>query len=154
MTMPEAGTLAPDFTAPSDGGADVTLSALRGRWVVVYFYPRDNTPGCTIEAQEFRDLYPSFRKRNAEVLGISADSVKSHCGFRDKFALTFPLLSDPDRTVLQAWGAYGPKVMYGKQTLGILRSTFLVGPDGRIARAWPRVKVAGHAAEVLAAIPT
>ncbi len=146
------GQLAPDFALPSSDGGTVSLASLRGSLVVVYFYPRDNTPGCTIEAEAFRDAGPAFAKLGARIFGVSKDSIASHCKFRDKFKLTFPLLSDADGAVLTAYGAWGQKVMYGKPMLGIIRSTVLIGDDGRVLAHWPKVSVKGHADEVLAAV--
>ena len=146
------GQLAPDFALPSSDGDTVSLASLRGTLVVVYFYPRDNTPGCTIEAEAFRDAGPAFAKLGARIFGVSKDSIASHCKFRDKFGLNFPLLSDADGAVLTAYGAWGEKVLYGKPMLGIIRSTVLIGEDGRVLAHWPKVSVKGHADEVLAAV--
>ena len=146
------GQLAPDFALKSSDGDTVSLLSLRGSLVVIYFYPRDNTPGCTIEAEAFRDASPTFAKLGARIFGVSKDSIASHCKFRDKFKLNFPLLSDPDGTMLAAYGAWGQKVMYGKSMLGIIRSTVLIGEDGRVLAHWPKVSVKGHADEVLAAV--
>jgi peroxiredoxin Q/BCP len=139
-----AGLPAPDFELESDGGGRVSLADFEGKWLIVYFYPKDNTPGCTREAQAFTAAVAGLKKLGASVVGISKDSVKSHCGFRDKFGIRFPLLSDPDLAVHKAYGAWGLKTMYGKKVEGTIRSTFLVGPDGTIARAWRSVKVDGH----------
>ena len=128
------------------------LADQRGHPVVLYFYPRDNTPGCTVEAQDFRAAMPQFKKLGVTVLGVSKDSIASHCKFRDKYELNFPLLSDPEGKVLEAYGAWGDKVMYGKKMKGIIRSTVLIGADGKVAQHWPKVSVKGHAAEVLEAI--
>jgi peroxiredoxin Q/BCP len=141
----EAGEPAPDFELESDGGGRVSLADFEGKWLIVYFYPKDNTPGCTREAQAFTASGPRLAKLGAAVLGISKDSVKSHCGFRDKIGIRFPLLSDPDLAAHKAYGAWGMKTMYGKKVEGTIRSTFLVAPDGTIARAWRSVKVDGHA---------
>ena len=146
------GQLAPDFALKSSDGDTVSLLSLRGSLVVIYFYPRDNTPGCTIEAEAFRDASPTFAKLGAGIFGVSKDSIASHCKFRDKFKLNFPLLSDPDGTMLAAYGAWGQKVMYGKSMLGIIRSTVLIGEDGRVLAHWPKVSVKGHVDEVLAAV--
>ncbi len=147
------GSAAPDFTLTADDGSTVTLSALRGRPVVVYFYPRDDTPGCTTEACDFRDRKAEWAEQfGATVLGISGDSVAAHVRFKTKYGLTFPLLSDPDKSTLAAWGAFGTKVMYGKQVQGIIRSTYLVDAQGNIAAAWPKVSVKGHVDQVLAAL--
>ena len=148
----QVGAPAPKFELESDDGARRTLLDFKGKWLVLYFYPRDNTPGCTREAQDFSAAAGRLRKLGAEVVGVSKDSVKSHCGFRDKFALRFPLLSDPDLVAHKAYGAWGKKMMYGKTIEGTLRSTFLVAPDGTVARIWRSVKVDGHAEAVLDAI--
>ena len=148
----EVGKKAPAFTLESSDGGSVKLADLAGKTVVLYFYPRDNTPGCTVEAQEFRDAVPALKKLGAIVLGVSKDSIASHVKFRDKFELSFPLLSDPDGKVLESYGAWGEKSMYGKKMMGIIRSTVLVGKDGKIARHWPKVSVKGHVAAVLEAV--
>ncbi len=140
----KAGDKAPNFDLESDGGERVSLRAFAGKWVIVYFYPKDNTPGCTREAQAFSSAAPRLQKRGASVVGVSKDSVKTHIGFRDKIGIRYPLLSDPDLDVHRAYGAWGMKTMYGKKVEGTIRSTFLIGPDGLIARAWSAVKVDGH----------
>jgi peroxiredoxin Q/BCP len=150
--MLEVGKKAPAFTLESSDGGKLKLSDHAGKIVVLYFYPRDNTPGCTVEANEFNAALPALKKLGAVVLGVSKDSITSHCKFRDKFGLGFPLLSDPDGGVLEAYGAWGDKVMYGKKMKGILRSTVLIGKDGKVAQHWPKVSVKGHAAAVLEAI--
>lgn len=150
--MIEVGKKAPAFTLESSDGGKVKLSDFAGKPVVVYFYPRDNTPGCTVEAQDFRDAAPALKKLGAVVLGVSKDSIASHCKFRDKYELNFPLLSDPDGKVLEAYGAWGEKNMYGKKMMGIIRSTVLIGKDGKVAQHWPKVSVKGHAAAVVDAI--
>lgn len=146
------GELAPDFTLPADRGGEIVLSALRGRPVVVYFYPKDDTSGCTKEAQAFTELLPEFEKRGAVVIGISPDSVKAHEKFRAKYDLGVELASDPEKTALAAWGVWVEKSMYGRSYMGVERSTFLVAADGRIAALWRKVKVPGHAAAVLKAL--
>jgi peroxiredoxin Q/BCP len=146
------GDAAPDFTLEGDDGKKHTLSALRGKNVVVYFYPRDETPGCTIEAHDFARAKDQFARRSAVVLGVSRDSIASHCRFRDKHSLNFTLLSDPDAKVIARWGAWGEKNMYGNKSMGIVRTTVVVGPDGRVRRVFPRVKVAGHVEAVLASL--
>jgi len=151
MTL-TAGQPAPSFTLPSSDGGTLALDDLRGTIVVLYFYPKDDTPGCTIEAQDFRDALPALRELGATVLGVSKDSIASHCRFRDKYQLTFPLLSDADGAVLTAYGAWGEKNMYGKIVTGIIRSTVLIGADGTVVRHWPKVSAKGHAAEVVAAV--
>jgi peroxiredoxin Q/BCP len=147
-----AGDVAPDFVLPDDRGTVHRLSDRRGRWTVVYFYPKDDTPGCTTEACGFRDLHAEIEGLDAVVWGVSPDGASSHAAFRAKFGLPFTLLSDPDHAVAERYGAWGTKVLYGRTSSGIIRSTVLVGPDGTVARVWPRVKADGHAAEVLAAI--
>ncbi|HVV88269.1 MAG TPA: peroxiredoxin [Kofleriaceae bacterium] len=151
MTL-DAGQSAPSFTLPSSDGGTLALDDLRGSVVVLYFYPRDNTPGCTIEAQEFRDALPELKALGAVVLGVSKDSIESHCKFRDKFGLTFPLLSDADGSVLAAYGAWGEKVLYGRPMTGIIRSTTIIDRDGKVLRHFPKVSAKGHAAQVLAAV--
>ena len=150
--MVEVGKKAPAFALESSDGGKVKLADLAGKIVVLYFYPRDNTPGCTVEAEGFRDAVPALKKLGATVLGVSKDSIASHCKFRDKYSLNFPLLSDPDGAVLEKYGAWGEKVMYGKKLMGIIRSTVVIGPDGKIKKLFPKVKVDGHAEEVLAAL--
>lgn len=149
MTTPSLlGLSVPDFEAPATGG-DFKLSALKGRKVVLYFYPKDNTPGCTTEGQNFRDKYAEFRAAGAEIFGISRDSLKSHAGFKAKMAFPFELISDPDEKVCLMFDVMKLKNMYGKQVRGVERSTFLVDADGKVAREWRGVKVAGHVDEVL-----
>jgi peroxiredoxin Q/BCP len=152
--MLSEGDKAPAFALESDSGAKVTLKeALASHEaVVLYFYPKDSTPGCTREAQGFAEAKRKLAAAGAAVLGVSKDSIKSHCGFRDKYALNFPLLSDPDLSVHKAYGAYGEKTMYGKKVEGTIRSTFLIGADGKIARAWRNVKVDGHVDQVIDAL--
>jgi len=145
------GDKAPPFDLPSDSGDNVKLGDYAGKTFVLYFYPKDNTPGCTREAQAFTKLLPKFKKAGVDVLGVSKDSVASHCGFRDKLKLKVPLLSDPELEVHKAYGAYGDKVMYGKKVKGVIRSTFLI-EKGKVKRAWGSVKVDGHAEAVLAAV--
>ena len=146
------GTKVADFTAPATGGAPFTLSAHKGHPVVLYFYPKDNTPGCTTEGEQFRDLYAAFRKQGAVVVGVSRDSLKSHEGFKAKMAFPFELLSDADEALCKAFDVIRMKNMYGKQVRGIERSTFLIGPDGTVVCEWRKVKVDGHAQEVLDAV--
>jgi thioredoxin-dependent peroxiredoxin len=152
MTMPEPGTAAPEFALPDAAGALRHLSDQRGRWTIVYFYPKDDTPGCTTEACQFRDLFPEVQEGDADVWGISPDSASSHRRFLAKFELPFTLLADQDHAVAEAYGAWVMKTNYGRDYMGIQRSTFLVDPDGVVVRSWPRVKADGHAAEVLAAL--
>ena len=142
--MVEKGSPAPDFTLPSDDGGDVTLSELRGRKVVLYFYPRDDTPGCTVQACDFRDALPRFEGVDAQVLGVSADTLDSHAKFRSKFDLNFPLLADVDHTVAEAYGVWKEKNLYGRRSMGIERSTFLVDEEGVVQEAWRKVKPKGH----------
>ncbi len=152
--MLEEGTLAPDFTLRTDGGTEVTLSNYRGKKVVLYFFPKDDTPGCTVEACSFRDGYEQFILVGAVVLGVSPDSVKSHDRFKAKFSLPFALLSDPDHHVAETYGAWGEKRMYGKTTMGIVRSTYVIDEEGKIAKVFPRVRPENHSAEVLAVLRT
>jgi thioredoxin-dependent peroxiredoxin len=150
--IPARGDLAPDLELRDDTGVAHRLSERRGKFTVVYFYPADDTPGCTKEACSFRDQYASFTAGDAEVWGISPQGAGSKAAFRAKYGLPFTLLADEDHAVAEAWGAWGEKHNYGKTYMGILRTSFLVGPDGRIARVWPKVKPEDHAAEVLAAL--
>ena len=146
------GDPAPDFSAETDSGAVVSLRELKGKAVVLYFYPKDDTPGCTKEACAFRDAYAEFEQAGAVVLGVSPDSVKSHAKFSGKFNLPFPLLSDPEKKIVQEYGVWGEKSFMGRKYMGTFRVTFLIGPDGKIARIWPDVKPEKHAQEVLDAI--
>ncbi|HHK42870.1 MAG TPA: thioredoxin-dependent thiol peroxidase [Planctomycetaceae bacterium] len=148
----EPGTRAPAFQLKDDQGRTVKLSVFKGRPVVLYFYPKDDTPGCTKEACAFRDASSRLEKLGAVVLGVSPDSVESHAKFRDKYHLNFPLLSDPQHRVAEKYGAWREKNMYGKKTMGIQRSTYLIGPDGKIAKVWKRVRVDGHDRQVLEAL--
>lgn len=150
--MIEAGKKAPAFTLESSDGGKVKLADHAGKPVVVYFYPRDNSSGCTVEAQEFSAAIPALKKLGAVVLGVSKDTIASHCKFRDKYSLAFPLLSDPDGKVLEAYGAWGDKVMYGKKMKGIIRSTVLIGGDGKVVKHWPKVSVKGHVADVVESV--
>jgi peroxiredoxin Q/BCP len=147
--MLSEGQKAPDFELPSSEGRRIGLASLRGKTIVLYFYPRDNTPGCTREACAFRDAWAAIRKKGAVVLGVSPDSLDAHAKFRDKFELNFPLLSDADKAVAKAYGAYGTKVLYGKKTVGMIRSTFVIDNAGVVRKVFPRVKVDGHAEQVL-----
>lgn len=151
MTTLEAGHAAPDFSLPGDGGSTISLKGLAGRKAVLYFYPKDDTSGCTLEAKEFSALKPDFEKAGAMVIGVSADSVKSHDKFKTKHDLTIALASDESHTMLEAYGVWVEKSMYGKTYMGIERATFLIGKDGKVARVWRKVKVPGHAKEVLQA---
>ncbi len=143
---------APSFELVADDGTKVSLKSLAGKKVVLYFYPKDNTPGCTREACAFQDKLSDIKKRGAVVIGVSRDSSKSHQGFKTKYELSFPLLSDPDVSVHKAFGAYGMKTSYGKTTEGVLRSTVIIDEQGRIAKRFATVKVDGHADQVLAAL--
>jgi peroxiredoxin Q/BCP len=142
------GDLAPDFTLPDADGKEVSLASLRGQRVILYFYPAAMTPGCTKQACDFRDSKPDLDAAGYAVLGISPDSPAKLAKFREKEGLTFPLLSDPDRTVLQAYGAYGEKMLYGKKSIGVIRSTFVIDPDGKIEEARYGVKATGHVARL------
>jgi peroxiredoxin Q/BCP len=146
------GDEAPAFTVSASGGGRVSLADFKGRNVILYFYPRDDTPGCTKEACAFRDHFAKFEKKGAVVLGVSADPVKSHDKFVAKFKLPFTLLADEDKAMVQAYGVWGQKSFMGRKYLGIHRVTFLIGPDGRIKKIWPTVKPEEHAEEVLAAL--
>ena len=146
------GDTAPDFSLRADDGKEIRLSALRGQPVVLYFYPKDDTPGCTREACSFRDRKSELAAHGAAVLGISPDDVASHGKFRDKYSLNFPLLADPGHKVADAYGAWREKNLYGKISMGIQRSTFLIDAKGKVRKAWKRVNVDGHDAEVLAAL--
>lgn len=148
----KVGSKAPDFDLPASGAPGIKLSALSGKKVVLYFYPKDDTSGCTKEAMAFNALRDQFKAAGAEIVGISADSVASHDKFRAKYDLAFPLASDEDKAMLEAYGVWVEKSMYGRKYMGIERTTILVGADGRVARIWPKVKVPGHAEEVLEAV--
>ena len=149
---PLEGKKAPVFSLESGSGATVKLSGLKGKIVVLYFYPKDNTSGCTLEAKEFRDLRQEFDALGAVVLGVSPDSAASHCKFADKYELGFELLADTDHTLAEQYGVWAEKSMYGKKYMGIVRTTFLIDGKGKIRRVWSKVKPAGHAAEMLDAV--
>jgi thioredoxin-dependent peroxiredoxin len=149
--MLQQGDKAPAFVLPRDGGEMVKLADFKGRIVVVYFYPKDDTEGCTKEAIGFSAALPAFHEAGAEIIGISPDSVKSHAKFRGKHDLKIILLADEERAAIEAYGVWGEKTMYGRTFMGVIRSTFLIGRDGRIARVWRSVRVPGHVEEVLAA---
>ena len=151
LTLKE-GDPAPPFTARTNGAGTVSLADLRGKNVVLFFYPKDNTPGCTVEACGIRDNYEELKKEGAVVLGVSTDSVKSHDKFVEKFKLPYTLLADDDKKIVEAYGVWGPKKFMGVKYTGTTRATFLIGPDGRIRKIWPKVKPLGHAAEILAAL--
>ena len=150
--MLQPGQIAPAFQLQSDAGETISLGALAGKQVVLYFYPKDDTSGCTTEACEFRDNWKAVQRAGAVVLGVSPDSVASHQKFKQKYSLPFPLLADPDHKVAEQYGVWGEKSMYGRKYQGILRTTFLIDPQGRIARVFERVKPKGHAAQVLEAL--
>lgn len=151
MTL-ESGQKAPDFTLPRDGGDNLSLSGLRGRPVVLYFYPKDDTPGCTKEACGFRDSLPDFSKLDAEIIGVSRDSIAKHDKFKAKFELPFALVSDEDGTVCEAYGTWVEKSMYGRKYMGVDRATFLIDAEGTLRQVWRKVKVPGHVDEVLSAV--
>jgi len=152
MTRLVAGDAAPAFTLPDQDGKPVSLRDFLGSTVIVYFYPADDTPGCTKEACQFNENLAAFQRSGAKVLGISPDSAAKHVKFREKYGLAFPLLSDPDHRVMEAYGAWGEKTMYGKKTVGTIRSTFVVDDQGSVVRAWYNVRADGHAAKVLEAL--
>lgn len=149
MTKLQAGDEAPPFSLPDQDGKTVSLEDFSGQRVVVYFYPRDDTPGCTKEACQFNQNLAALTEAGVPVIGISPDSPDSHVRFRTKYGLEFPLLSDPDHAVMQRYGAWGDKSLYGKRTTGVIRSTFLIGANGRVEKAWYNVRADGHAANVL-----
>ena len=148
--MIEIGMQAPDFTLVNKDGKEVSLSDFRGKRVVLYFYPKDNTPGCTRQACAFAGTYSDFEKRNVEVIGISRDSVASHVKFAEKYGLPFILLSDPELQAIKAYGVWQEKKLYGKTSFGVVRTTFIIGPDGTVERVMPKVKPDTNAAEILA----
>ncbi|HEY6879647.1 MAG TPA: thioredoxin-dependent thiol peroxidase [Polyangiales bacterium] len=145
----EVGKKAPSFSLPADSGGKVSLADYAGKRLVLYFYPKDDTPGCTTEAREFSAAIKKFQKLNAAVLGVSKDSVETHCKFRDKYGLGIPLLSDPETKVIEKYGAWGEKNMYGKKSMGIIRTTVLIDEQGVVRKIYPKVKVAGHVEKVL-----
>jgi peroxiredoxin Q/BCP len=146
------GDKAPEFTMPTDGGGSVSLKDMKGKAVVLYFYPKDSTPGCTKEACGFRDLMPDFSKVDAEIIGVSRDSVKRHDNFKAKYELPFLLASDEDGKVCESYGVWVEKSMYGKKFMGIERATFLIDGKGKVQKVWRKVKVAGHVEDVLEAV--
>jgi thioredoxin-dependent peroxiredoxin len=150
MTMPAVGDPAPDIALPDESGTIHRLSDQLGRWTILYFYPADDTPGCTTEACEFRDRIDVVHERGADVWGVSPQGTASKRAFREKFQLPFVLLADEGHGVAERYGAWGEKLNYGKTTIGMIRSTFLIDPDGRVARVWPKVKAEGHADRVIA----
>jgi peroxiredoxin Q/BCP len=148
----KAGDKAPDFSTATNGGGNVSLADYKGKNVILYFYPKDDTPGCTKEACAFRDDFAAFKKKGAVVLGVSTDPVKAHDKFVEKFKLPFTLLADVDKKIVEAYGVWGEKTFMGRKYMGTFRVTFLIGPDGHIKKIWPQVKPEEHAAEVLAAL--
>jgi len=143
---------APDFTLLSDEGESVSLSNFKGQTVVLYFYPKDDTPGCTAEACDFRDAFPRFQRGGAVILGVSPDSPRKHANFRKKYGLPFTLLSDKDHTIAERYGIWVEKTFWGRKYMGVERTTFIIGPDGKLAKVFPKVSPEGHAAEVQAAL--
>jgi peroxiredoxin Q/BCP len=152
MPVPAVGSQAPDFTVLTDKGESLTLSSLKGHPVVLYFYPKDDTSGCTIEACEFRDAFPQFEQDKAVILGVSPDDVKSHVKFKKKFDLPFTLLADTDKAIAQAYDVWQEKSMYGRKYMGVVRTTFIIDKKGKIAKIFEKVTPTGHAAEVKEAI--
>lgn len=152
MPLPTTGAAAPAFTLATDTGETVSLADYRGKTVVLYFYPKDDTPGCTTESCQFRDHFPAFANDKAVILGISPDSVKSHAKFKQKYELPFTLLADEGHAVAEQYGVWGLKTFMGRKYMGVERTTFVIGPDGRIARVFEKVKADGHAEEVAAAL--
>ena len=146
------GDKAPEFSAATNGGGNISLAELKGKNVILYFYPKDDTPGCTKEACGFRDAYDEFKKRGAVILGVSTDPVKAHDKFVEKFKLPFPLLADEDKKIVEAYGVWGEKTFMGRKYMGTHRVTFLIGGDGRIKKIWPQVKPEEHPKEVLLAL--
>ncbi|UYO06303.1 thioredoxin-dependent thiol peroxidase [Paenibacillus sp. PSB04] len=152
MTQFAVGDMVPDFTLPASTGEEITLSSFRGRKVVLYFYPKDNTPACTQEACDFRDALPQIEAKGAVVLGISPDELKSHGKFAEKYSLPFPLLSDKDHNVSEMYGVWQLKKMYGREFWGVVRSTFLIDEEGRLIKEWRKLRVAGHAGDVVSVL--
>lgn len=150
--LPQVGKLAPDFTLLSDSGESLTLSSLRGKPVVLFFYPKDDTPVCTVEACELRDAFPQFDASNAVILGISPDTVRKHVRFRSKFGLPYQLLADTEHAVAELYGVWGEKMLWGRRYMGILRTTFVIDAEGKIAHVFEKVTATGHAQEVFAVI--
>ncbi len=150
-SMPAIGTKAPPFSLPGDSGKTISLASFAGKKLVLYFYPKDDTSGCTAEAKDFNALRAEFQAAGAEIVGVSPDSPKSHDKFRAKYDLAFPLVSDESKAMLEAYGVWVEKSMYGRKYMGVERTTFLVGPDGSILNIWNKVRVPGHAEEVLKA---
>ncbi len=152
MPIPQVGSKSPDFNLPASTGKDIALKDLKGKNVVLYFYPKDDTPGCTVEACGFRDNFKEIEKQNAVILGVSPDSVISHGKFISKFKLPFPLLADEDKKMCQAYGVWVEKSMYGKKYMGVARTTFIINKEGKIAKVFEKVKPEGHDQEVLTAL--
>jgi peroxiredoxin Q/BCP len=152
MSELTVGAKAPAFSTPDQTGGTVSLSDFKGQTVVLYFYPKDDTPGCTVQACSFRDGHAAFLKKNVVVLGVSPDNAKSHVKFIEKFGLPFPLLSDPDHTIAEAYGVWVEKSMYGRKYMGMERSTFVIGPDGKLKAIYRKVKPETHTAEVLVSL--
>lgn len=148
----EPGVNAPNFSGPASNGTEISLKSLKGKYVVLYFYPKDNTPGCTVEAKEFRDVLEELEAVNATVLGVSPDSIESHCRFTDRFELNFPLIADEDHSIAESYGVWVEKNMYGKKYMGIQRATFLIDPKGVLTQIWAKVRPEGHGEQVLKAI--
>jgi len=147
--IPQVGQPAPDFTAQAQNENSISLKDKQGGWLVLYFYPKDNTPGCTTEAKDFSEYADEFQKLGADIIGVSPDSAKSHCKFIDKHDLSIQLLTDPEHKVIKAYGAWRLKKFMGKEYMGVVRSTFLISPDGKIAQVWDKVRVKAHAEKVL-----
>ncbi|HEX6613820.1 MAG TPA: peroxiredoxin [Rhodanobacteraceae bacterium] len=151
--MTKIGNKVPKLSGTTADSGTLELADFRGKWLVLYFYPKDNTTGCTREAQDFRDLYPKFKRRGVQVVGVSRDSAKSHSNFAAKYELPFPLVADTDEAWCRAFDVIREKTLYGRKFMGVVRSTFLIGPDGKLVQEWRGVKVPGHAQAVLDAIP-
>lgn len=147
--IPQVGQTAPNFVGQDQNGNTVSLKDKEDRWLVLYFYPKDNTPGCTTEAKEFSECVAQFQALGADIIGVSPDSAKSHCKFIDQHSLSLQLLSDPDHQVIEAYGAWRLKKFMGKEYMGVVRSTFLISPDGKIAQVWDKVRVKAHVEKVL-----
>ncbi|MEI7833504.1 MAG: thioredoxin-dependent thiol peroxidase [bacterium] len=152
IEMPKEGSPAPDFTGITGEGKEVKLADYRGKWVVLYFYPADDTPGCTAEACSLRDFHPALKEVNAEVVGVSPNTIASHEKFSKKFGLPFTLIADPEKVISTDYGVYGEKILYGKVSLGIKRTTFLIDPEGMVRKVFSKVNTGSHGQEVLAAL--
>ena len=149
MAILEVGSKAPELDIVNQNGETKSLADYKGKWLVLYFYPKDNTPGCTTEAKDFSSMIEEFKKNNAEVVGVSPDTVKKHCNFIEKQNLTVELLADPEQKVLESYGVWQLKKNYGKEYMGVVRTTYVIDTEGNIARVWEKVKVKGHVLEVL-----